>query len=86
MPDTRKKFSREPAGQRKNDLIAATLRVITVSGMHAATVRSISEEADVTQGLIRHYFKTKKELISAAYEVGSGWLCCTNQIEGVDSG
>jgi len=68
MPDNRKKYSRESADQRKADLIDATLRVIRKSGMQAATVRAISEEANVTQGLIRHYFNTKEDLISAAYE------------------
>ncbi len=68
MPDSRKKFIREPADQRKSDLIEATLRVIANLGMHACTVRKISEEANVTQGLIRHYFMTKEDLICAAYE------------------
>jgi AcrR family transcriptional regulator len=68
MTDIRKKFHRETPDQRKADLIAATLRVITRAGMQAATVRTIAQEADVTQGLIRHYFQTKEDLISAAYE------------------
>lgn len=68
MPDNRKKYSRESADQRKTDLIDATLQVIKKSGMHAATVRTIAEEANVTQGLIRHYFNTKEDLISSAYE------------------
>ncbi len=64
----RRKFRRETASQRKDDLIAATLQVISESGVRAATVRTIAERAEVTQGLIRHYFSSKEDLIAAAYE------------------
>ncbi|WP_435235848.1 TetR/AcrR family transcriptional regulator [Psychromonas sp. PT13] len=53
---------------RKDELIDATLRVIAAGGVKAATVRSIADEAKVTQGLIRYHFKSKNELIIAAYE------------------
>ncbi len=53
---------------RRTELIQATLRVIAQGGVKSATVRSISKEANVTQGLIRYYFKNKDELIAAAYE------------------
>ena len=33
-----------------------------------ATVREIAARANVTQGLIRHYFSSKEELVQAAYE------------------
>ncbi len=46
----------------------ATLDLVAEKGVRGATVREISERADVTQGLIRHYFSTKEELISSAYE------------------
>ena len=53
---------------RRAELIQATLRVIAQHGVMAASVRSISKEANVTQGLIRYYFDSKDELIAAAYE------------------
>lgn len=61
-------FSRESADHRREALIQATLRLIAVEGVRAATVRAIALEANVTQGLIRHYFSSKDELITAAYE------------------
>lgn len=64
----RRSFSREAPELRRQELIDATLEVIGEAGFAAATVRAISERADVTQGLIRHYFQTKEELVSAAYE------------------
>lgn len=65
---SRKTFHRETPESRRQDLIDATLTIIGQAGFAAATVRAISNQADVTQGLIRHYFKTKEDLISAAYE------------------
>ncbi len=62
------KFKREPASQRKDALIRATLSLIAERGVGAATVRAIAEHAQVSQGLIRHYFATKEDLIIAAYE------------------
>lgn len=68
MAGERKRFKRETADQRQQALIDATLELIAKGGPDAATVRTIAESAGVTQGLIRHYFSTKEELISAAYE------------------
>ena len=62
------KFRRESAARRKDDLIRATLSLIADQGLGAATVRAIAEHAEVTQGLIRHYFSTKEDLITAAFE------------------
>lgn len=68
MSDTRRKFKRESAETRKEALIQATLELVAENGVRGATVRAIAERAEVTQGLIRHYFTTKEELITAAYE------------------
>jgi len=68
MTELRKSFKRESADQRQDALIDATLSLIATGGPEAATVRNIALKAGVTQGLIRHYFSTKEELIGAAYE------------------
>ena len=68
MSDERKKFKRESAESRQEALILATLELVAEHGVRGATVRGIAERADVTQGLIRHYFSSKEELIIAAYE------------------
>lgn len=66
--EVRRKYSREAPEQRQQALIQATLSLIANGGPEAATVRTIAKEAGVTQGLIRHYFTSKEELVSAAYE------------------
>ena len=68
MSEERRKFKRETAEQRKEALIRATLALVAENGVRGATVRGIAERADVTQGLIRHYFSSKEDLIIAAYE------------------
>lgn len=64
----RRKFKRESADHRREALIQSTLSLIATGGPEAATVRTIAEAAGVTQGLIRHYFSSKEELVGAAYE------------------
>jgi AcrR family transcriptional regulator len=63
-----RKFRREPAEQRKEALIDATLSLIAEQGVRGATVRAIAMRAEVTQGMIRHHFSSKNDLITAAYE------------------
>ncbi|WP_093030563.1 TetR family transcriptional regulator C-terminal domain-containing protein [Roseovarius azorensis] len=63
----RRKFRREGADLRRSALVRATLDLIAEEGVRGATVRAIAERAEVTQGLIRHYFSTKEDLVLAAY-------------------
>lgn len=64
----RRAFVRADADTRRAALIEATLDLIAEGGHSAATVRAIALRAGVTQGLIRHYFATKDELIAAAHD------------------
>ncbi|MCC5962750.1 MAG: TetR family transcriptional regulator C-terminal domain-containing protein [Rhodobacteraceae bacterium] len=64
----RRPFRREGEEARRAALINATLDCIADGGPQAATVRAIALRAGVTQGLIRHYFATKEELVAAAHE------------------
>lgn len=68
MTETRKTFTRAPAEKRREALIRATLALMAEIGPAAATVRAIAERAGISQGMIRHYFQTKEDLIGAAYE------------------
>lgn len=68
MSEHTRKFRREPAEVRREALIDATLSLIAEQGVRGATVRAIATRAQVTQGMIRHHFSSKEELITAAYE------------------
>ncbi len=67
MQKERRVFQRETADTRKQSLIEATLDVIGDLGFNGATVREITKRANVTQGLVRHHFSTKDQLLNAAY-------------------
>ena len=66
--NARRPYRREGEESRRAALIRAALDCIAEGGPQAATVRAIALKAGVTQGLIRHYFATKEELIAAAHE------------------
>ena len=77
MSESAPTFRREPAEKRKEALVLATLALIAEGGVRSATVRAIAARAEVTQGLIRHYFASKEDLVMAAYEYHMSVL--TNQ-------
>jgi len=68
MAGTRRSFKREGEAQRREDLISAALDCIAEGGTRTATVRAIADRAGVTPGLIRHYFRTKEDLLGEAYQ------------------
>lgn len=67
MPLQRRKFTREEPESRRADLIAATLDLMAEAGPAETTVRAIAEAAGLSQGMIRHHFLSKEDLINAAY-------------------
>lgn len=64
---TRRTFHRAPEGERRHELIEATLDCIAELGLEGATVRRIAVRAGVTAGLVRHYFATKEQMVADAY-------------------
>lgn len=63
----RRTFKRQPEEKRRQDLIKATMDCVCDGGLQAATVRNVAARAGVSNGLIRHYFSTKDQMIQAAY-------------------
>ena len=64
---TRRAFRRASEEERRQDLIRATLDCVAEKGLKGATVREIALKAGVTNGLIRHYFDGKDQMVQAAY-------------------
>jgi TetR/AcrR family transcriptional repressor of bet genes len=64
---TRRTFHRAPEGERRHELIEATLDCIAELGLEGATVRRIAIRAGVTAGLVRHYFAGKEQMVADAY-------------------
>ena len=65
---SRASFIRAPADVRRQDLIAATARLLGERGVAGTSVRTICAEAGVSPGLLRHYFDGVDDLIAATYE------------------
>lgn len=63
----RQSYSRNTEAERRRDLVQATLDCIAEDRLRGATVRAIARRAGVTNGLIRHHFAGKDQLIRAAY-------------------
>lgn len=63
----RKPYRREAEDKRRQALVDATLAMVAEGGAQSATVRAIAQRAGVTAGLIRHYFQSKDQLVTAAY-------------------
>lgn len=51
---------------RKSEIIAATIRVITRDGWRRATIRAIAAEIGLTTGVLWHYFADKADILQAA--------------------
>jgi len=64
---SRRAFHRAPEGERRQDLIEATLDCIVEFGLKGATLRQIAIRAGVTAGLVRHYFDSKDQMVAEAY-------------------
>ncbi|MGY9049436.1 MAG: TetR/AcrR family transcriptional regulator, partial [Rhodobacterales bacterium] len=69
---TRKAFQRLSEDTRRTSLLEATLACVADLGLNGASARRIAERADVSAGLLRHYFPSKDQMIrdSYAYLIG----------------
>lgn len=76
--EVRLRHSRE---ERRRQILAAALRVLSRKGFHAATNRDIAAEAGISPGLIYWYFRSKEELLVAALEGVSPVLQMGDRLE-----
>lgn len=53
--------------QRRQEVLAATWRVIARCGLDATTVRRIADEAGHSVGVLAHYFTNKEDILSSAH-------------------
>lgn len=55
----------DQAEQRRCALLSISLRLFSEKGFHATSIRDIARAAGITEGLIYHYFRSKKDLLKA---------------------
>lgn len=63
--------SRDPAPgrrDRRDDILKASLNLFAEKGFHGTSMRDIARAADITEGLIYHYFAGKRDLFRAIIE------------------
>ena len=51
---------------RRDEILAATWRVIARDGIRGATIRAIAREADCSRGILGHYFQDKEDILGSA--------------------
>ena len=74
------RFSRQAPEQRRQEIVAAAVACLAKGGAAAFTVSEIAKTAGTSHGLINHYFKSKEDLLVAAYkDVGERLATATRQ-------
>jgi AcrR family transcriptional regulator len=63
-----KKFDRIEPDERKALLVKSAIRCLTMEGYAGLSVRKITKEANVSQGLVNHHFGSINVLITCAYQ------------------
>jgi AcrR family transcriptional regulator len=53
---------------RREEIVAAALRVASAKGLGNTTVRDVATEMGTSSGLIHHYFASMDEVLAAAFE------------------
>src|ERR671915_2009203 len=54
-----------PRRDRREDILQASLHLFAEKGFHGTSMRDIARSADITEGLIYHYFENKRDLFRA---------------------
>ena len=57
-----------PRRDRREDILQASLKLFAEKGFHGTSMRDIARSADITEGLIYHYFASKRDLFRAIIE------------------
>ncbi|MGH2730484.1 MAG: TetR/AcrR family transcriptional regulator, partial [Actinomycetota bacterium] len=57
-----------PRRDRRDDILKASLHLFAEKGFHGTSMRDIARAADITEGLIYHYFASKRDLFRAIIE------------------
>ncbi len=57
---------------RRDEIVAATLRVAATKGLANTTVRDVAAEMGTSSGLIHHYFASMDDVLAAAFAEAAG--------------
>jgi AcrR family transcriptional regulator len=72
--------------ERREEILHAALKVFAYKGLKAAKIADIAAQADISQGLIHHYFVCKEDVFTAVVERAmAGALAAFDDLAGADS-
>jgi AcrR family transcriptional regulator len=57
---------------RREEIVAAALRVASAKGLANTTVRDVATEMGTSSGLIHHYFSSMDDVLAAAFDGAAG--------------
>jgi AcrR family transcriptional regulator len=57
---------------RREEIVAAALRVASIKGLANTTVRDVATEMGTSSGLIHHYFTSMDDVLAAAFDGAAG--------------
>ena len=60
--------AQHPKRDRREDILQASLHLFAEKGFHGTSMRDIARSANITEGLIYHYFESKRDLFHAIIE------------------
>jgi TetR/AcrR family transcriptional regulator, fatty acid metabolism regulator protein len=72
-----------PAGDRRERLLRAAVRVFAERGYHRARVGDIAEEAGVAHGLLYHYFPSKEDVLRTIFR--DSWSRLIAALHGIEA-
>jgi AcrR family transcriptional regulator len=58
----------QPRRDRREEILKVSLHLFAEKGFHGTSMRDIAREANITEGLIYHYFASKRDLFRAIIE------------------
>jgi AcrR family transcriptional regulator len=72
--------------ERREEILHAALKVFAYKGLKSAKIADIAAQADISQGLIHHYFHGKEDVFTAVVERAmTGALAAFDDLAGADS-
>ena len=72
--------------ERRDQILHAALKVFAYKGLKAAKIAEIAAQANISQGLIHHYFVCKEDVFTAVVERAmTGALAAFDDTAGTDS-
>jgi AcrR family transcriptional regulator len=57
----------EEVGERREHILAVTLRLVARDGSDRVRLRDVASEADASVGMLQHYFDTRDDLLREAF-------------------